>query len=142
MNIIEAIEKEQLKKEPSAFSPGDTVRVYEKIVEGGKERTQVFEGIVLGKEHGGVRETFTVRKISYGMGIERIFPFHSPAIDKIEVIKQGKVRRAKLYYLRKKVGKAMRIKEKRVERKRKVEGKATPRKEVEENAEVRKETVE
>jgi len=113
MNIIEALEKEQLRKDIPDFGPGDTVRVHAKIVEGNRERIQVFEGVVIGRQGAGVRETFTVRRISYGVGVERMFPVHSPRIDKIQVMRHGKVRRAKLYYLRKLTGKAARIKEKR-----------------------------
>ena len=113
MNIIEALEKEQLRSDIPAFGPGDTVRVHAKIVEGTRERVQVFEGIVIGRQGTGVRETFTVRRISYGTGVERTFPVHSPRIDKIEVKRRGVVRRAKLYYLRKLTGKAARIREKR-----------------------------
>ena len=113
MNIIEILEKEQLKKDIPEFAPGDTVRVHAKIVEGSRERIQVFEGVVIGRQGRGVREMFTVRRISYGVGVERMFPVHSPRIDKIEVTRRGKVRRAKLYYLRKLTGKAARIKEKK-----------------------------
>ena len=112
MNAIEKIESEQLmKKKVSPFKAGDTVRVHLKIKEGEKERIQVFEGVVIAKKHGGVRETFLVRKVSFGVGVERIFPLHSPRIEKIVVVRKGKVRRAKLYYLRKLKGKAARIKE-------------------------------
>lgn len=113
MNIIEILEKEQLKKDLPDFGPGDTVRVHAKIVEGNRERIQVFEGVVIGRQGAGVREMFTVRRISYGVGVERMFPVHSPRIDKIEVTRRGRVRRAKLYYLRKLTGKAARIKEKK-----------------------------
>ena len=113
MNVIEILEKEQLKKDIPEFAPGDTVRVHAKIVEGSRERIQVFEGVVIGRQGRGVREMFTVRRISYGVGVERMFPVHSPRIDKIEVTRRGKVRRAKLYYLRKLTGKAARIKEKK-----------------------------
>ena len=113
MNIIEILEKEQLKKDVPQFAPGDTVRVHAKIVEGTRERIQVFEGVVIGRQGAGVREMFTVRRISYGVGVERMFPVHSPRVDKIEVIRRGAVRRAKLYYLRKLTGKAARIKEKK-----------------------------
>lgn len=106
MDIIRAIEQEQLRKDLPNFNVGDTVRVHVKVKEGNRERIQVFEGIVLKRQNGSIRETFTVRRISYGVGVERTFPVHSPIIDKIEVIRRGKVRRAKLYYLRKKVGKA------------------------------------
>ena len=113
MNIIEELEKEQLRDDIPEFSPGDTVRVHAKIVEGTRERIQVFEGVVIARSGSGVRETFTVRRISYGTGVERIFPIHSPRIDKIQVVRRGIVRRAKLYYLRKLTGKAARIREKR-----------------------------
>jgi len=106
VDIIRAIEQEQLRKDLPKFNVGDTVRVHVKVKEGSRERIQVFEGIVLKRQNGSIRETFTVRRISYGVGVERTFPVHSPIIDKIEVIRRGKVRRAKLYYLRKKVGKA------------------------------------
>jgi large subunit ribosomal protein L19 len=111
MNVIDAIEAEQLRSDIPAFRPGDTVRVHVKVVEGEKERIQVFEGPVLRRSNGGIRETFTVRKVSYGVGVERTFPIHSPRIDKVEVTTRGKVRRAKLYYLRDLSGKAARIKE-------------------------------
>jgi len=113
MNIIEALEKEQLRSDIPKFNPGDTVKVHAKIVEGNRERIQVFEGVVIARQGGGVRETFTVRRISYGVGVERTFPVHSPRIDKIQVVRRGRVRRAKLYYLRNLTGKAARIKEKR-----------------------------
>lgn len=113
MNIIEILEKEQLKENVPQFAPGDTVRVHAKIVEGTRERIQVFEGVVIGRQGTGVREMFTVRRISYGVGVERMFPVHSPRVDKIEVVRRGAVRRAKLYYLRKLTGKAARIKEKK-----------------------------
>lgn len=111
MNAISIIEESQ-KKEVPPFSIGDTVKVHLKIVEGDKERIQVFEGTVIGRKGGSSRETFTVRKVSYGIGCERILPLHSPMIERIEVVKRGHVRRAKLYYLREKKGKAARIKEK------------------------------
>ena len=113
MNIIEALEKEQLRSDIPEFRPGDTVRVHAKIVEGTRERIQVFEGVVIGRQGSGVREMFRVRRISYGIGVERLFPVHSPRIAKIEVVSRGVVRRAKLYYLRNLTGKAARIKEKR-----------------------------
>lgn len=113
MNIIEILEKEQLRSDIPQFGPGDTVRVHAKIVEGNRERIQVFEGVVIGRQGTGLREMFTVRRISYGIGVERMFPIHSPRVDKIEVTRRGKVRRAKLYYLRKLTGKAARIKEKK-----------------------------
>ncbi len=111
MDIIKAIEAKQVKENAENFSVGDTIKVYFKIVEGSTERIQVFEGIVIAKNNSGVRRSFTVRKISYGVGVERIFPLHSPRIDKIEVVRYGKVRRAKLYYLRSRVGKAAKVKE-------------------------------
>ncbi|NLY90139.1 MAG: 50S ribosomal protein L19 [Firmicutes bacterium] len=111
MNLIDLVEQEQLKKDLPVFGPGDTVRVHLKVVEGERERIQVFEGIVIARANGGLRETFTVRKISGGVGVERIFPLHSPMIAKIEVVRRGRVRRAKLYYLRERSGKAARIRE-------------------------------
>ena len=111
MDIIRAIEAKQIKVNAENFSVGDTVKVFFKIVEGTTERVQVFEGIVIAKNNSGVRKTFTVRKISYGVGVERIFPMHSPRIEKIEVVRRGRVRRAKLYYLRSRVGKAAKVKE-------------------------------
>ena len=111
MDIIKSIEHEQLKNKIPELRIGNTVRVHVRIKEGNKERIQVFEGIIIKKQGGGVNETFTVRKISYGVGVERVFPIHSPIIDHIEVAKIGKVRRAKLHYLRNLSGKAARIKE-------------------------------
>ncbi len=105
MNIIDTIEKEQLKDDVTPFNVGDTVKVHCRVIEGGKERVQVFQGIVIGKRGGGVNEAFTVRKVAYGEGVERSFPLHSPKIAKIEVVNRGKVRRAKLNYLRNRVGK-------------------------------------
>ncbi len=113
MNIIETLEKEQLRLDIPDFKAGDTVKVYVRIKEGEKERIQVFQGVVIRKRKGNTGATFTVRKVSYGIGVERIFPLHSPAIDKIEVVTRGRVRRARLYYLRNLRGKAARIKEKR-----------------------------
>ena len=113
MNIIETLEKEQLRSDIPVFAPGDKVRIHAKIVEGNRERIQVFEGRVIARQGVGVRETFTVRRISYGIGVERLFPVHSPRIAKIEVVSRGVVRRAKLYYLRNLTGKAARTKEKR-----------------------------
>ncbi|AOY77335.1 50S ribosomal protein L19 [Clostridium formicaceticum] len=114
MDLIRAIEKEQLKSEVVDFNTGDTVKVHVRIKEGNRERIQVFEGIVIKKQGGSVAETFTVRRISYGVGVERTFPLHSPKIEKIEVMKHGKVRRAKLFYLRDRIGKAaFKIKEKK-----------------------------
>ena len=111
MNIIETLENEQLRKDIPEFRPGDTVRVHVKVVEGKTERVQVFEGIVIARKNAGVRETFTVRRISYGVGVERTFLVHSPRLEKIEVKRRGIVRRAKLFYLRGLSGKAARIKE-------------------------------
>ncbi|HXQ22164.1 MAG TPA: 50S ribosomal protein L19 [Candidatus Acidoferrales bacterium] len=111
MTVIDTIEREQLRSDIPDFKPGDTVRVHVKVIEGEKERIQVFEGVVLRKSGGANRETFTVRKTSYGVGVERTFPVHSPRVDKIEVATRGQVRRAKLYYLRKLSGKAARIEE-------------------------------
>ncbi|MGM0688404.1 MAG: 50S ribosomal protein L19 [Bacillota bacterium] len=113
MDLIKEVEKHNLKEGLPHFNPGDSVKVYVKVVEGGRERTQAFEGVVIRRQGSGARETFTVRRVTYGIGVERIFPVHSPSITKIEVIKRGKVRRAKLYYLRKRTGKAARIKERR-----------------------------
>ena len=113
MNAIESLEKEHLRMDFPDFKPGDTVKVNFKIQEGEKERIQVFEGVVIRRRRGNTRSTFTVRKVSYGIGVERIFPLHSPYIDKIEVVSRGRVRRSRLYYLRGLKGKAARIKEKR-----------------------------
>lgn len=114
MDLIKAIEKEQLKNDVAEFNTGDTVKVHVRIKEGNRERIQVFEGIVIKKQGGGIGETFTVRRISYGVGVERTFPLHSPKIEKIEVSRRGKVRRAKLFYLRDRIGKAaFKIKEKK-----------------------------
>ncbi|MBB5149886.1 MULTISPECIES: 50S ribosomal protein L19 [Ureibacillus] len=110
-NIIAEITKEQLRTDLPEFRPGDTVRVHVRIQEGNRERIQVFEGVVIKRRGGGISETFTVRKISYGVGVERTFPVHTPKIAKLEVVRRGKVRRAKLYYLRNLRGKAARIKE-------------------------------
>ena len=110
-NLIDAIEREQLKADIPAFRPGDTVQVHVKVVEGSRERIQVFEGVVIKIKGGGIRETFTVRRVAYGVGVERTFPLHSPRVEKIVVKRHGKVRRAKLYYLRNLTGKAARIKE-------------------------------
>lgn len=110
-NIIDLLEQEQIKNDIPAFRPGDTVQVHVKVVEGTRERIQVFEGVVIKIKGGGIRETFTVRRVAYGVGVERTFPLHSPHIDKIVVKRHGKVRRAKLYYLRERTGKAARIKE-------------------------------
>ena len=111
MEIIKSIEAENMKENVAAFNVGDTVKVHLKVVEGKRERIQIFEGLVLKKQNGGVRETFTVRKISYGVGVEKTLPVHSPKIEKIEVVRKGKVRRAKLTYIRNRVGKAAKVKE-------------------------------
>ena len=113
MNIIQALEQEQLRSDIPEFAPGDTVRVHVKVIEGTRERIQAFEGVVIARSGTGVRETFTVRRISYGVGVERTFPVHSPRLDKIQLMRRGIVRRAKLYYLRNLTGKAARIREKR-----------------------------
>jgi large subunit ribosomal protein L19 len=110
-NLIQEITKAQLRQDIPEFRPGDTLKVYVKVIEGTRERIQLFEGVAIKRQGGGVSETFTVRKISYGVGVERTFPIHSPKIDKIEVARRGKVRRAKLYYLRNLRGKAARIKD-------------------------------
>ena len=112
-NIIENIEREQMRTDIPDFKAGDTIKVHARIKEGEKERIQVFQGFVIRKRRGTTGATFTVRKISYGIGVERIFPLHSPTIDKIEVVSRGRVRRGRLYYMRKLKGKAARIKEKR-----------------------------
>ncbi len=111
MDLIKVIEGEQLRSDIPVFNVGDTVKVHAKVVEGNRERIQVYEGVVLKRQGGGLSETFTVRRISYGIGVERTFPLHSPRLDKIEVVRRGKVRRAKLNYLRDRVGKKAKIKE-------------------------------
>ena len=113
MNIIDRLEREQMRMDIPSFRPGDTFRVHVKIREGEKDRVQVFQGIVIVKKKGGIRSSFTVRKISYGIGVERVFPLHSPSIDKIEVVEKGLVRRSRLYYLRGLRGKAARVKTRR-----------------------------
>lgn len=113
MNIISVLEQEQLRNDIPTFRPGDTVKVHVKVVEGNRERVQIFEGVVIARHNGGVRETFTVRRISYGVGVERTFLVHSPRLAKIEVVRHGIVRRAKLHYLRGLTGKAARIRERR-----------------------------
>ncbi len=109
--ILKSFTSEQLKQEVPAFNVGDTVKVYQRIVEGAKERTQVFEGTVIAKKNGGISETFTVRRVSFGVGTEKTFPLHSPNVANVEVTRRGKVRRAKLYYIRGRVGKAAKVKE-------------------------------
>lgn len=111
MQLIDQIEFEQLRTDVPEFGPGDTVRVHTRVIEGGKERIQIFEGVIIGKKDGGLRASFVVRKLSHGIGVERTFMLHSPRIARLEVVRRGAVRRAKLYYLRGKVGKATRIKE-------------------------------
>lgn len=113
MDVIETLENEQMRVDIPDFRPGDSIKVHAKIKEGDKERIQVFQGVVIRKRGGGTGATFTVRKVSYGIGVERIFPLHSPTIDKVEIVSRGKVRQGRLYYLRKLRGKAARIKEKR-----------------------------
>ena len=110
-NLLDIVEKEGMRSDLPAIKIGDTVKVFYKIIEGNRERVQAFEGLVIAKKNGSIRETFTVRRISFGIGVERTFPLHSPKIDRIEVIRHGKVRRAKLYYIRGRVGKAARLKE-------------------------------
>lgn len=112
-NIIKTIENEQLRNDLPEFNVGDSVKVHLKVKEGKRERTQIFEGVVLKKQNGGVSETFTVRKISYGVGVEKTLPVHSPKIEKIEVVREGRVRRAKLNYLRDRLGKSAKVKEKK-----------------------------
>lgn len=111
-NIIDVIEKEGMRTDLSEFAIGDTVKVFVKVVEGTRERLQGFEGVVIARRNGGIRETFTVRRVSFGIGIERTFPLHSPKIDHIDIIRKGDVRRAKLYYLRERSGKSAKIKDK------------------------------
>ena len=110
-DIIKAIENEQLKSDITDFNVGDTVKVYAKVIEGSRERIQVYEGTVLKRQNGGARETFTVRKLSNGVGVEKTWPLHSPNVEKVEIVRYGKVRRAKLYYLRDRVGKKAKVKE-------------------------------
>jgi large subunit ribosomal protein L19 len=113
MNTLDQVEAAHLRSDLPEFGPGDTVRVHVRVVEGGRERVQAYEGVVIARNHGGLRESATVRKVSFGIGVERIFPIHAPIVQRIEVIRRGDVRRAKLYFLRGRVGKATRIKEKR-----------------------------
>ena len=112
MTALEAFASQQLKSEVPLFCVGDTVKVHQRIVEGTRERTQIFEGTVIAKKNGGISETFTVRRVSFGVGTEKTFPLHSPNVQKVEVVRHGKVRRAKLYYLRDRVGKSAKLKEK------------------------------
>ncbi len=111
MDLMQAFTEKYKKAEPPVVAVGDTVKVHLKVKEGNRERIQVFEGTVIAKKHGGIEESFTVRRVSYGVGVEKVFPIHAPSIEKIEVVRHGKVRRAKLYYLRKRVGKAAKVKE-------------------------------
>ncbi|MBR6725961.1 MAG: 50S ribosomal protein L19 [Clostridia bacterium] len=111
MDLIQAFTQEQMKKEVPVFNIGDTVRIHNRIVEGNRERIQIYEGTVIARQGGGLTETFTVRRITYGVGVEKIFPIHSPNVEKVEVTRRGKVRRAKLYYLRDRVGKQSKVKE-------------------------------
>jgi large subunit ribosomal protein L19 len=113
MNTLDALDADSLRDDIPDFRPGDTVKVHVRVVEGNRSRIQVFQGVVIRRQGGGIRETFTVRKVSFGVGVERTFPVHSPIIAKMEVITRGDVRRAKLYYLRDRVGKAAKVKEKR-----------------------------
>jgi large subunit ribosomal protein L19 len=113
MNAIDLIDAQSLREDVPAFGPGDTLKVHVRVVEGARERVQLFQGAVIRRQGGGLQETFTVRKVSFGVGVERTFPVHSPIVSKIEVVSRGDVRRAKLYYLRDRVGKAAKIKEKR-----------------------------
>ena len=110
MDLMQAFTEKYKKAEPPVVAVGDTVRVHLKVKEGNRERIQVFEGTVIAKKHGGIEETFTVRRVSYGVGVEKVFPVHAPSIEKIELVRHGKVRRAKLYYLRSRVGKAAKVK--------------------------------
>lgn len=112
MDLIKELNKQQLEKDMPEVHVGDTVRMHVKVTEGSRERIQIFEGTVIAKKHGGIEETITVRRISYGIGVEKVFPIHSPSIDTIEIVRGGTVRRAKLYYLRDRVGKSAKIKEK------------------------------
>ena len=111
MDLMQAFTKKHLKEEPPFAAVGDTVRVHVRVKEGSRERTQIFEGVVIAKQHGGLEESITVRRISYGVGVEKVFPIHAPSLEKIEVVRHGKARRAKLYYLRDRVGKAAKLKE-------------------------------
>ena len=111
MDLMQSFNEKYLKAEPPKVEVGSTVRVHIKVKEGNRERIQIFEGTVIAKKHGGIEETFTVRRISYGIGVEKVFPLHAPSIEKVEVVRHGKVRRAKLYYLRDRVGKAAKVKE-------------------------------
>ncbi len=111
MDLVKAFEEKHLKENPPEIEIGDTVKVHLRVKEGNRERIQIFEGTVIARKHGGMRETFTVRRLSYGVGVEKVFPINSPAIEQVEVVRHGKVRRAKLYYLRGRVGKSAKVKE-------------------------------
>ena len=113
MNTLDALDADSLRDDIPVFRPGDTVKVHVRVVEGNRSRIQVFQGVVIRRQGGGIRETFTVRKVSFGVGVERTFPVHTPVVEKIEVVTRGDVRRAKLYYLRERVGKATRLRERR-----------------------------
>ena len=113
MNKIDLVEQSRLRKDVPPFRPGDQVKVHVKVTEGQRERIQVFEGVVIARRGGGIRESFTVRKVSFGVGVERTFPIHTPSVDKIEIVRHGKVRRAKLYYLRERIGRKAKIEERR-----------------------------
>ena len=112
MDLLKAFSQKHLKAEPPVAEVGDTVRVHIKVKEGSRERIQVFEGTVIAKKHGGIEESITVRRVSYGVGVEKVFPIHTPSLEKLEIVRHGKVRRAKLYYLRSRVGKAAKLQEK------------------------------
>ena len=112
MDLLQAFTQKHLKAEPPVAAVGDTVKVHIKVKEGARERIQIFEGTVIAKKHGGIEESITVRRLSYGVGVEKVFPIHAPSLEKIEVVRHGKVRRAKLYYLRSRVGKAAKLQEK------------------------------
>jgi large subunit ribosomal protein L19 len=116
MNPTDLVDRDQLREDIPSFSPGDTLKVHVRVVEGNRERIQIFQGAVIRRQGSGIRETFTVRKLSFGVGVERTFPVHSPVIARIEPVTEGRVRRAKLYYLRDRIGKAAKIKEKRTPR--------------------------
>ena len=114
MNKVDLVERSRLRSDVPAFRPGDTIKVHVRVIEGGRERIQMFQGVVLGRRGGGLRETFKVRKVSFGVGVERTFPVHSPTVAKVEILQHGKVRRAKLYYLRELSGRRAKIRERRV----------------------------
>jgi len=140
MNRTDFIDQPSLRDDVPVFAPGDTLKVHVKVIEGARERVQVFQGAVIRRQGSGARETFTVRKVSFGVGVERTFPVHSPVLEKIEVVSRGQVRRAKLYYLRDRIGKAAKIKEKRTPRPEGKKGKSASKAEKPVTAEVRPET--